>query len=80
MFFIIVMSTDIGNSATTHLYHLTNSEMIENPTPVESNTSNNMVSKMIAVSKAAPDPVSSFDFLIIVLIGVVVSGIMMRIR
>ena len=56
------------------------SVMIENCTPIESNTSNNMVSKMIAVSKAAPEPVSSFDFLFIVLIGVVVSGIMMRIR
>lgn len=54
--------------------------MIEDCTPIESNTSNNMVSKMIAVSKAAPEPVSSFDFLFIVLIGVVVSGIMMRIR
>ena len=56
------------------------SVMIEDCTPIESNTSNNMVSKMIAVSKAAPEPVSSFDFLFIVLIGAIVSGIMMKIR
>jgi len=56
------------------------SVMIEDCIPMESNTSNNMGEKMIAVSKAAPEPVSSFDFLIIVLVGAIVSGIMMRIR